>query len=172
LRSPARVRIAIYSSSDKPFPVGLFDGFEQGVAPDHSFLFDTMQSELDQVVRFESSAGPSVAVLELDSEQVIQFVEGAVFDAGLAPVGSEFERNDGVGRDRFVHFETRTRRRYVSEYSPFTAQLSGFRLPLNFDKVSAKIPVLLSFSLHDSMYRQIRWMVYSYRSMRRAENGG
>jgi hypothetical protein len=61
------------------------------MVPDSSFLFDAMQSELDQVVRFESSAGPSVALLELNPEQVIHFVECAVLDAGLTLVGRELE---------------------------------------------------------------------------------
>ena len=63
-----------------------------------------MQPELDQVAGFKSSAGPSVALLKLDSDQIIQLVECAVPDAGLAPVGREFERNEGVGRDRLFHF--------------------------------------------------------------------
>jgi hypothetical protein len=124
------------------------------------------------MTRFEFSAGPSVALFELDSDQVIQLVECAVSDAGLAPVGRECEGNDGVGGDGLFHFQARARRRYVSQNCPFAAQTSGFRFPLNLYKISAEIPVFLSFSLHDSMYRQIKWMVYSYPAMMRMQLGG
>ena len=134
-------------------------------------LFDAVQPELNQVVRFESSAGPSISLLEFDSEQVINFVESAVYDSGLAPVGSELERDVCVGLDGCLHFEACARRRYIIQYGPFATQASRFGLPLNVDKISAKIPVFFSSLLHKCMYRQIKWMVYSYPSSRSQEPG-
>jgi hypothetical protein len=119
-------------------------------------LFDAMQPELDQVVWFEFSAGPSISLLEFDSEQVIQFIESAVLDAGLAPVSSELKRDECIGLDGVLHFKACARRRYITQYGPFATQASRFGLPLNLYEISAKIPVFFSFLLHECMYRQIK----------------
>jgi hypothetical protein len=135
--------------------------FDPPEAPESLTLFDAAQSELDQMLGFESSAGPSVALFEFDSDEVIHLVESAVPDAGLATVVRELKGYHRVRRDRLFHLQTRARRRYVPEYCPIAAHTSGSRLPLNFYKISAQVPVFLSFSLHDCMYRQIGKRVYS-----------
>jgi hypothetical protein len=42
------------------------------------------QAKLDQMLGFESAAGPTISILKLDSKEVVGFCKFAIFYSGLA----------------------------------------------------------------------------------------
>jgi hypothetical protein len=61
-----------------------------------SAIADLAEAELNQVLGFELTARPAIALLKLDTKQVVRFFEFAVFYAGLTAVAFELERDKSV----------------------------------------------------------------------------
>jgi hypothetical protein len=110
---------------------------------------DLAEAELNQVLRFESAARPSVSLLKLDANQIIRFFEFAVFYSGLTAVAFELQRNNGIGRDGLFEFKTCTRSGDIFQNCPFTARRTEFRFPLHFNQIRTKFSLFSSFSSHD-----------------------
>jgi hypothetical protein len=67
---------------------------------------DTVQAELDQMIRFKLSAGPAIPLLELNSEEIVCFGKSAVLDARLTGVFLEMKSDDASRRNKFLDFDT------------------------------------------------------------------
>jgi hypothetical protein len=61
------------------------------------------------MIGLESAARPSVSLFELNAEQIFDFVESAIFHAGLTAILCELERYDGIRRNRRLRFKTGAR---------------------------------------------------------------
>ncbi len=107
-------------------------------------LADPVKTKLDQVFGFIPAAGPPVPLFELNTKQVVYFVELAVFCAGLAAIRSELERNHRAGRNRFFDLETCAGWRNILEDRPLAVSRAGSLLPLNSDQIGAKFSIFLS----------------------------
>ena len=112
-------------------------------------LTDLAEPELEQMPGFEFTPGPTVSLLEFNSHKVLYFVESAVYYPGLAAIRGKLQRYYRAGLNRFFYFKANTRRGYVFQNSPFALGGFVFCLPLNFDKVCAKFPVVMSLMYHN-----------------------
>jgi hypothetical protein len=104
------------------------------------------------MVRLELAPGPTISMLELNSKQIVDLGEFAVFDAGLAAVICKLERNNRIGWNRILDFKTGARWGNVFQHSPLTPGGAGFRIPLNLDQVGAKLSLFVFSPLGSHRY--------------------
>jgi len=102
------------------------------------------QAKLDQMLGFESAAGPTISLLKLDSKEVVGFFKFAIFYAGLAVFALELQGYQGIERNRLLDFEARAGCANVFQDSPLTAGGPEFRLPLYLYQVCAKLSIIFS----------------------------
>ena len=102
------------------------------------------QAKLDQMLGFESAAGPTISILKLDSKEVVGFCEFAIFYSGLAVFALELQRYQGIERNRLLDFQARAGCANVFQDSPLTAGGTEFRLPLHLYQVRAKLSIIFS----------------------------
>jgi len=98
---------------------------------------------------FEFAPGPTVSLREFYADKVFYLVESAVDYACVAAIRRKFQGYNRIRFYLFFHFQTCARRRNILQDAPFVAGLSGFRFPLNFDKISTKFPIFASLWYHD-----------------------
>ena len=101
------------------------------------------------MIRFEFAAGPAISILKMNSKQIVYFIRLAIFDSRLAAILFKLERDNGIRWYKFFEFETCTGCRNVFQDRPLIAGGAGFGFPLNFNKISAKLSVFLTFWSHD-----------------------
>jgi len=95
----------------------------------------------------EPASGPAISLFKLNTQQVVFFVALAVFYAGLTAIVLKLQRNNGVRRNRFINFKTCPGRGNVLKNCPLAAWGSGFKFPLNFDKIRTKLSIFVLASL-------------------------
>ncbi len=110
---------------------------------------DSAQAKLNQMLGLKPAARPAVSLFKLNTQQVIHFVELAVFYASLAAITFELKRHDCFGWYRFFDFETCAGWRNILQDRPFAVKGAGLRFPLNSNKISAEFSVFSSFVCHD-----------------------
>lgn len=97
------------------------------------------------MLRLKAAPGPPVPLLKLDSEEVIDLVEFAVFCARLAAFIRKFQRNNRIRRNRLFNFEAGSGRRYIPQNCPLALTGSGFRFPLDLYQICTEFSIFLSF---------------------------
>lgn len=109
---------------------------------------DFLQAELEQVIGSKPAAGPAISLFKLNTQQVVDLVELAVFYAGLTTIALKLQGNNSIRWDRGLDFKTCTRRRNVFENCPFAMNGTGFRFPLDFNQIGAKLSIFQSIVSH------------------------
>jgi hypothetical protein len=100
------------------------------------------------MIRSKPAAGPAITLLKLNAQQIVDLVELTVFYASLTMIALKLQGNNSIRRDRGVDFKACARRGNVFENSPFTANGTGFRFPLDFDQIGAKLSIFQPFVFH------------------------
>jgi hypothetical protein len=103
------------------------------------------------MIRFELAARPTVSLLKLDSEQIVDFGEFTVLDASLAAIIRKMESDFTIEWNRVLDFETCARWGNVFQNRPLGPKSAGLQLPLNPDQIGTKFSlfVFFSFGLHN-----------------------
>jgi hypothetical protein len=104
---------------------------------------------LEKVLRLKPAAGPAVALFKLNAEEITRPVRRAILHPRLALIACKLKADNGSRLDCLLDLQTRARRGNVFEYRPFAVIRSGRGLPLDFDKISAELPLLVSTWSHD-----------------------
>jgi len=79
---------------------------------------DLAHAELDQVIGLKFAARPAISLLELDSEEIVDLDEFAVFDTSRAAVIRELDFDNGIGRDGLFNFKAGPRSRNIFQNGP------------------------------------------------------